>query len=305
MTIVRRRAFTLIELLVVIAIIAVLIGLLLPAVQKVREAASRAKCQNNMKQFGLALHNYASANNSVFPASRITVAGDAKFRSWTPVALAYVEQDNIGRLWNNTIKWNTGTNLTTAQNGFKLFQCPSAPEQRRQAGPVPLGPGDYGSVNSIRRQFYTANGIPNFPIAGSAPKDEAIGALQKVNDTPIINILDGTSQTILFGEDAGRPNLYQQGKDTNNNTADGWGWADPDCGFSIDGVTPGSFGSNWSTGGTCIMNCTNDSEFYSFHANGMNVTMADGSVRSLSIGISPGTLAALVTAQGNDIPGDY
>src|SRR5262245_17072137 len=95
----RRPAFTLIELLVVIAIIAMLIGLVRPAVQKVREAAGRATCQNSLKQFGLALHNYAGANDSKLPASRVTVGTDAKFRSWTPLALAYVEQDNVGRLW--------------------------------------------------------------------------------------------------------------------------------------------------------------------------------------------------------------
>lgn len=301
----KRRGFTLIELLVVIAIIAVLIGLLLPAVQRVRDAAARASCQNNMKQFGLALHNYASANNGTFPASRITVGGVKKFRSWTPIALSYVEQDNAARLWNNTIKWNTGSNLATSQLTFKLFMCPSAPGVRNP-GPNNIGPGDYGSVNAIRRRFYTANGVPNFPIPGSNPDDEAIGALQKELDTPILSIADGTSQTILIGEDAGRPNLWQQGKDTGLITADGLGWADPDCGFSVDGVVPGTFGTNWSTGGTCIMNCTNDSEFYSFHRTGMNTTMADGSVRYLTSGISPATLAALVTAQGGDLPGsDY
>jgi prepilin-type N-terminal cleavage/methylation domain-containing protein/prepilin-type processing-associated H-X9-DG protein len=302
-----RRAFTLIELLVVIAIIAILIGLLLPAVQKVREAASRMSCTNNLKQFGLALHNYAGINDNKLPASRITVGTDNKFRSWTPLALAFVEQDNVGRLWDKTVKWNQGTNLITSQTNFKLFTCPSAPTSRRPPtkGPV-LGYGDYGSVNAIRRRFYTANGIASqFPGSPTgAPGDEAIGALQKVHDTPILAILDGTSNTIMIGEDAGRPGLWQQGKDGGRATADGWGWADPDCGFSLDGVVPGVLGANWTTGGTCFINCTNDSEFYSFHPGGMNACFADGSVRFIAQNISAVTLAALVTAQGGDIPGN-
>ena len=303
----RRSAFTLIELLVVIAIIAILIGLLLPAVQKVRESAARLQCTNNMKQFGLALHNYAGANDNKFPASRVTVGTDKKFRSWTPVALAYVEQDNVGRLWDLNVKWNTGTNLTTSQTNFKLFKCPSAPDSRKAptSGSV-LGLGDYGSVNAIRRKFYTANNIgASFPGGPTgAPDDESLGTLQKVTDTPILAVTDGTSNTIMLAEDAGRPSLFQQGRDAGATTADGWGWADPDCGFSIDGVVPGVLGANWATGGTCTMNCTNDSEFYSFHTGGINATMADGSVRFLRVRISPATLAALVTARGGDIPGD-
>lgn len=297
----RRSAFTLIELLVVIAIIAILIGLLLPAIQKVREAAARMQCSNNLKQFGLALHNYAGNNDQKFPASRIAVNGVGRFRSWTPTALAYVEQDNVGRLWDNTIKWNTGTNLVTSQTQFKLFKCPSAQDSRLVSPLGPLGYGDYGSVNSIRRRFYTANNIPNFPIPGTAAGDEAVGALQKEFDTRILAITDGTSNTMLIAEDAGRPNLWQQGKTTGIMTADGHGWADPDCGFSVDGVVPGTLGVTWATGGTCIINCTNDSEFYSFHTSGMNVCMADGSVRFLRSSINPATLAAMVTAQAGDI----
>lgn len=124
--------------------------------------------------------------------------------------------------------------------------------------------------------------------------------MQKVVPTPILSITDGTSNTILLAEDAGRPNLFQKGRDTGAITADGHGWADPDCGFSVDGVQANLV----TTGGTCFINCTNDSEFYSFHVGGMNVCMADGSVRFVSQSISAATLAALVTAQGGEINGN-
>lgn len=311
-----KKGFTLIELLVVIAIIAILIGLLLPAVQKVREAASRMSCQNNLKQLGLALHNYANANNNTFPASRVTVGTDAKFRSWTPIALPYVEADAVAKQWNESLKWSNGTNLTVSKTTFKLFTCPTAPGGRKTPTSPPtltvpalagqsFGPGDYGSVNAIRRRFYTGNGVPNFPVPGTAAGDEAPGALKKVDPTPVLGITDGLSNTILLAEDAGRPNLVQKGfGDTGLNTADGFGWADPDAGCSIDGVTPGAKGAAWATGGTCIMNCTNDSELFSFHTGGINVTMADGSVRFISERLAAATLAALVTATGGDLVGN-
>ncbi len=288
-----RRAFTLIELLVVIAIIAILIGLLLPAVQKVREAASRAKCQNNMKQFGLALHNYAGTNNEKFPASRISAP---KKRSWTPHALAYVEQGSTGTKWNNGLHWNEGANRPLSETKFRLFICPSAPDDRRQppafvlAGLAPYGPGDYGSTNEVKTDFYPANGLTT-PAAAARQ-----GVLEKEKDVPILAVTDGTSNTIMLGEDAGRPNLMIRNRDTGIVTGDGHGWADPDCGFSISGVAPGSN----TNPGKCVVNCSNDSEFYSFHTDGMNTTLADGSVRFVRASIDPAVLAALVTRAGGE-----
>lgn len=281
----KRNGFTLIELLVVMAIIAILIGLLLPAVQKVREAANKSTCQNNLKQFGLALHHFENVNG-YFPASRITVGSDKKFRSWTPIALEFVEQGNVSKLMDMNVRWDSEPNLTQAKVSFKLFRCPSAPasEGRRPTSLGVMGAADYGSLNEVKPAFYTAQS------PALTPPSDAIGILQKVNNTRIAQVTDGLSNTIMIGEDAGRPNLYANKKDTGNIATNGqWGWADPDTGFSMS-----------DTSIACAMNCGNDGEFFAFHPTGMNAGIGDGSVRFISATMPPNQLAALVTARGGE-----
>ncbi len=298
-----RSGFTLIELLVVIAIIAILIGLLLPAVQKVREAAARMSCSNNMKQFGLALHNYASSNDSQLPPTRVNVPSN-KFRAWTPIVLAYVEQDNIANRWDLAQRWDTANNLAVSQNKIKVFVCPSAPETRPAPVTPALAPSDYVVFHRIRPRFYNANGLV-------PPPSDLNGALHIDLHTPILAITDGTSNTIMITEDAGQPASYINGKSTGLTLAEGRGWADPDgVSGSFDGSHPitgningGSITS--AAGATCVMNCNNFSEPYSFHTGGINVTLADGSVRFVRSAISPATYAALVTRDYGEVPGDY
>ncbi|HMO35946.1 MAG TPA: DUF1559 domain-containing protein, partial [Gemmatales bacterium] len=244
----RRSAFTLIELLVVIAIIALLMALLLPAIQKVREAANKMLCQSNMRQFAIAMHNYAGDYSSQLPPSRGFVFSgprvDDKHRCWTHLVLPYIEQDNVAKAYDPNRRWSDPTpngatgisNLDVARNRVKLFVCPSAPSDRVannafttnfSPGPgsafIPsdiFGPGDYVAIRQVRYRYYRANGLtvadspgsPTIDPPGITTNNEQVlgGPMKLTVNPPITSVYDGLSNTILFIEDGGRPNNWRR-----------------------------------------------------------------------------------------------
>jgi prepilin-type N-terminal cleavage/methylation domain-containing protein/prepilin-type processing-associated H-X9-DG protein len=285
-----RWGFTLIELLVVIAIIAILIALLVPAVQKVRESASRTQCSNNLKQLGLAMHSYYDQFKAFSP-SRTTVT---PMHSWSAFVLPYIEQKAAFDIYDVTKDWNNPVNYNAIRIPLAVFNCPSVPTGIRYDTTIAAAPacGDYGCISAVHPQVCV-----NF--FGFNPKDEnndprVVGALQKDKKTRIIEILDGTSNTLLIAEDAGRPARYNLlGKEISGAVQKEGGWADPGANFSIDGSNP-----DGTIHGPCSINCSNDSEVYAFHSGGANVVFADGSVRFLAADTDLGLLAALTTRSG-------
>jgi prepilin-type N-terminal cleavage/methylation domain-containing protein len=230
-----RRGFTLIELLVVIAIIAILIGLLLPAVQKVRESANRTTCVNNLKQIGLAAHTFHDARKFL-PPDRIANQG---YATWLVLLWPYLEQDAAYRNFDLTRRYAEqpaagpgGPDPVAFQ--FKGYTCPS----RRSAGAVPLStevaytvtggtytprPGalaDYASVAGTTNndgimqlavnQSGTVNGVPRAgqgQFAQAGPGQAVLTVWR--GDTPITRITDGASNTLLIGEKHVRPSAFQ------------------------------------------------------------------------------------------------
>jgi prepilin-type N-terminal cleavage/methylation domain-containing protein/prepilin-type processing-associated H-X9-DG protein len=284
-----RPGFTLIELLVVIAIIAVLIGLLLPAVQKVRESSNRAKCLNNMKQLGIALHAYHDANGG-FPPSKVTTSPTS---SWTYGALQYIEQGNLYNRIDRTVNWddttvNDNANTGVNQTVIPIFLCPSAPLDRvsntRNRKII-----DYPAVNQLTRPNpYALNGVP-------ASDPTFVGILAKDRKRMIVEIKDGSSNTILLAESAGRNQTWVMRTMTSPTGTTG-AWANPDNEIVFGGW---DVASN-TTPGACTMNCTNQNEIYSFHPNGANFLFGDGSVRFLRSSLNVDTVIALVTRAGGE-----
>lgn len=313
----KHAGFTLIELLVVIAIIAILIGLLLPAVQKVRESASRLKCQNNLKQMGLALLNYENSNFTFPPASTSplgTTTPPPPFRhGWVAFTLPWIEQGALSNQYDLNVNWFDPQNANIILNPIKLYHCPSADFGRSATskssvyGTRTAAAWDYASVN-------VSASIPSGIYSGAANTEKRKGVMNDREGSVISQISDGTSNTLMISECANRPQYWIKGKlitamvaQTSNyppgivttGEVTGGVWAEHQKAMSIGGSS--SDGTVTVPGGNCAINCTNDWEIYSMHSGGANGVMADGSVRFLREGMSIDILAALCSRAGEEI----
>lgn len=288
----KRKAFTLIELLVVIAIIALLIALLLPAIQKVREAANKISCQNNLKQIGIALHLYHEDYGRFPPA--IQHKPLPSMHNWAVFILPYLEQDALASRYRMDKPWNDVLNQSAIASRVPLFICPSAPSERESGTPaLLLGACDYSPIANIDNNLIATGLLA--PWQGNRTGVMASGQGYRIAD-----ITDGTSHTVLIAEVAARPQHYRRRELIG--TTGPLGWATVNMfnpinldGYSYDGTTP--FGPG-------AINRNNAHEVYSFHVLGANTLFADGRVQYLHEDINIKTMAAFVTMAGGEVISD-
>jgi prepilin-type N-terminal cleavage/methylation domain-containing protein/prepilin-type processing-associated H-X9-DG protein len=323
----RRKGVTLIELLVVIAILAILIGLLLPAVQKVREAAARMACSDNLKQLGLGAHSYHDSFNrfppgiNLFPTPRganlaippAPVVGQSF--SFFEALLPYVEQDNVYRQLNftspnifNKTSWNSQLNpgncTTPASPGaaiIKAFLCPSdvalqqttfdyTPSKNGPITPFCFGANSYGGNAGQVSFFWTAM------------TQDGIFYLNSSVTLPAIT--DGTSNTLMFGERRRRDPAFDRLSNDSFANYSGWAWADRGsfaylfgAAVPINWVIPPSTRSDPGS----VFEYLRFNAFGSFHPGGANFCFADGSVRFLGDDTALVVLQALSTRANGEV----
>jgi prepilin-type N-terminal cleavage/methylation domain-containing protein/prepilin-type processing-associated H-X9-DG protein len=314
----RQPGFTLIELLVVIAIIAVLIGLLLPAVQKVREAAARTKCQNNLKQIGLAMHNYHSSYGHFPPGyvsnpPRLPAGADAEYDTgpgwgWATYLLPYLEQDNLYRTIDLKQGIEAPINAAARVQVLAVFRCPSD---------TPIPPNEVFDVEGDHHAVIARVAFSNYAAMfgrgeASETPDHGDGVFYRNSRVRLEGITDGTSQTLAAGERSGRivwgtwtgsvtgahvPARNGGGHHDDDDDHDHHEALGPALILGHTGFPPHSHGPNHP--GSHV------EDFSSRHTNGANMLMCDGSVRMFNSNINPFTWSALGSRNGGEVVGDY
>jgi prepilin-type N-terminal cleavage/methylation domain-containing protein/prepilin-type processing-associated H-X9-DG protein len=321
------KAFTLIELLVVIAIIAILIGLLLPAVQKVREAASRMQCGNNLKQLALAFHNHQSANNGGLLLSYV----EDQWATWAVLILPFIEQENMYKQWDLRKRYHVQIASARDKN-ISQFLCPS----RRGASSSTSTGGDsrtnptFGQISGAVSDYAANSGTDIYNFDGVIVRSRALKSPNTYSTTTVIynptvsdpqavittqesfqpsrkinDITDGTSSTILFGEKhiQSSKKLGDEGSVFNGDYQNSYqryggysGTLNPATGkytneYNIVSDKDDAYNANF--------------RFGSWHTGVCNFAFADGSIRSINTNLTVITFKRLCVPDDGEIPGDY
>lgn len=308
----KRKGFTLIELLVVIAIIAILIGLLLPAVQKVREAAARMKCQNNLKQLGLGVHSYHDTYSRFVPAGNIST-----WLSWHVGILPYIEQAALF----NKFSQATGGYIVTGKydipvnNKVPTFLCPSQTDAEKMIlSPTP--PHNVNLPEVINNQppytthYYGVGGpVGANPTTGANYVNEVNdpthgrmgkqGMFQRTDTVKLENIVDGTSNTLMIGEMSWSPGVIAPGNIAGTRFR---GWA-RGCENTANGGTAvcGGIKSIANAINAYSNTLFNEMPFGSQHTGGTNFSMGDASVRFLNASININAYRAAASYNGGEV----
>jgi hypothetical protein len=287
-----RSAFARSEVLVPLALGAVLLGLLLPGVQKARAASARATCTDNLKQIGLALHNYESAHGEL-PPSATDATGTR--RSWAIDVLPHLGQERLFKQYRPDLEWFDPANQTVINTHLAVFQCPQAQNPRTAVGAE-------GDVNwkGATSDYVVHGGLDGSVVTGmGVPREfERRGMMRDREPTRLAEVTDGLSSSLLVSESAGRPEHWIFGKKVGTMPMTDYGvWGSRQHKVSLHGHAED--GKTYP--GPCAINCTNWRGLYSFHTGYINTCFGDSSVRTLKEGMNVYVLYSLITTRGGEV----